>query len=143
MNPQIDFLYSFENPQLYQKSCDDIFAKYGPEGSSEQHLVSHIAVAVWLRRRAACVMHAILRELQELQARPSGSPTQVVQLTRSLVRFNREYRHHKKHISGCRAELKRLRLQGGQIASDAKVLEFPALLKETYPNDFGNAQRAA
>ncbi len=138
-NPSLEFLYSFENPAEYAQSCAHIFAKYAPQGEMETQLVSHIAVAVWLRRRYAITMHAVMRQLEE--ARETGaSETLVSGLTRSLVRFNREYRQQKRHISGCRGTLKRLRLQAA--SGSAEVIPFPVAKQEDHGYDTRYADAA-
>jgi hypothetical protein len=113
MSPQIDFLYSLENQADYDASCQEIFSQYAPQSEAEAQLVSHIAVATWLRRRYAGTMHYALRQLELARQTPGTPEFTVVQLTRNLVRFNREYRAQRKHISGCRAALKRMRLENG------------------------------
>jgi hypothetical protein len=144
MNPTIDFLYSFEDAALYERCCEAIFAKYAPQGELERRIVSHIAIATWFRRRYAATMHSVLRQIQEVQ-QSGGSGNQIVGLTRSLVRFNREYRQQKRHISGCRGALKRLRQ--GEIAElpGESAIPFPKAMEETlkevsrYGNEFPQA----
>ncbi|MDX2266947.1 MAG: hypothetical protein NW208_02510 [Bryobacter sp.] len=110
MHPEIEFLYSVENPHDYTATRASVFAKYLPANPAEAELVNHIAISTWLRRRYAAAMHYALRQLHDAQANPQTPPSRVVQYSRNLVRFNREYRNQRRHISGCRSALKRLRL---------------------------------
>lgn len=109
MHPEIEFLYSVEDPHDYAATRASVFAKYLPANPAEAELVNHIAVSTWLRRRYAAAMHYALRQLHEAQANPLTPPGRMVQFSRNLVRFNREYRNQRRHISGCRSALKRLR----------------------------------
>lgn len=112
MNPEIDYLYSFENEEIYREKCEYIFNKYAPKNETENTIVSHIAIATWRRKRAAETMHVVLRQLQAAHESAAPDLGQIARLGRSLVRFQKEYRAQQKVIAGCRRALWMLRVKG-------------------------------
>lgn len=116
MNPEIDYLYSFENEELYREKCEYIFNKYAPKNETENTIVSHIAIATWRRKRAAETMHVVLRQLQAAHESAAPDLGQIARLGRSLVRFQKEYRAQQKVIAGCRRALWMLRVKGKLVS---------------------------
>lgn len=116
MNPEIDYLYSFENEEIYREKCEYIFNKYAPKNETENTIVSHIAIATWRRKRAAETMHVVLRQLQAAHESAAPDLGQIARLGRSLVRFQKEYRAQQKVIAGCRRALWMLRVKGKLVS---------------------------
>ncbi len=112
MNPEIEFLYSFEDTVLYGERCDYIFNKYAPKNAEETSLVSHIAIATWKRKRAAETMHSVMRQIEAERQKERPDYGLIARLARSVVRFQREYRSQQKAIAGCRKALWMLRVLG-------------------------------
>lgn len=123
MNPEIDYLYSFENQSLYREKCEYIFNKYAPKNETENTIVSHIAIATWRRKRAAETMHAVLRQLQAAHESEAPDYGQIARLGRSLVRFQKEYRAQQKAIAGCRRALWMLRVKGKLVSFENNTEE--------------------
>jgi hypothetical protein len=109
MNPEIDFLYAFEAEDAYRAGCDYVFAKYAPVTEEENTIVSHIAIATWLRLRFARTMHGLMRQVEALRFEDAPDYARIARTARSMARFHKEYRRQKAAISACRAALKRLR----------------------------------
>lgn len=112
MNPEIDYLYSFESTDLYRERCKYILEKYAPKTAEETSLVSHIAIATWKRKRFAETMHSVLRQVEAEQQSERPNYGQIARWGRSMVRFQREYRAQQKAIAGCRKALWMLRVLG-------------------------------
>ncbi len=123
MNPKIDFLYTFEAEGAYRASCDFVFGKYSPATAEENSLVSHIAIATWLRHRFAQTMHALMRQVDTLRADALPDYARIARTARSMARFHKEYRRQKAAISACRAALKRLRIPNNVISISTKKQE--------------------